>query len=120
MEAGDETEAVPEILVDGPADSITIHDDLVVTPTSPIKLLRDACKWLSISQAGSKVRMFNRIQRAKELAIKCSVVEAAKDQYRQQYPEVHSIPLPPQPSEKDKAEHMLTHTPFFRLGVSSV
>ena len=40
------------------------------------------------------------------------MVEAAQDQYRQQYPEVHSIPLPPQPSEKDKAEHMLTHTPF--------
>ena len=112
VEAGDEIEAVPEILVDGPADSVTIHDDLVVTPTSPIKLLRDACKWLSISQAGSKVRMFNRIQRARDLAIKRSVVEAAKDQYRQQYPEVHSIPLPPQPSEKDKAEHMLTHTPF--------
>ena len=54
VEAGD---AVPEILVEGPADSVTIHNDLVVTPTSPIKLLRDACKWLSISQAGSKVRM---------------------------------------------------------------
>ena len=112
VEAGDAIEAVPEILVDGPADSVTIHDDLVVTPTSPIKLLRDACKWLGISQAGSKVRMFNRIQCAREWAIKRSVVEAAKDQYRQQYPEVHSIPLPPQPSEKDKAEHMLTHTPF--------
>ena len=112
VEAGDEIEAVPEILVDGPADSVTIHDDLVVTPTSSIKLLRDACKWLRISQAGSKVRMFNRLQRARDLAIKRSVVEAAKDQYRQQYPEVHSIPLPPQPSEKDRAEHMLTHTPF--------
>ena len=112
VEAGDAIEAVPEILVEGPADSVTIHDDLVVTPTSPIKLLRDACKWLSISQAGSKVRMFNRIQRARDLAIKRSMVEAAQDQYRQQYPEVHSIPLPPQPSEKDKAEHMLTHTPF--------
>ena len=54
VEAGD---AVSEILVEGPADSVTIHNDLVVTPTSPIKLLRDACKWLSISQAGSKVRM---------------------------------------------------------------
>ena len=112
VEAGEAIEAVPEILFEGPADSVTVHDDLVVTPTSPIKLLRDACRWLSISQAGSKQRMFSRIQRARDLAIKRSMVEVAQEQFRQDMPEVKSVPIPPQPNAKDKADHMLTHTPF--------
>ena len=61
VEAGEAIEAVPEVRVDEPAESIEVHDGLVVTPTSSIKLLRDACRWLAISQAGSKQRMFSRI-----------------------------------------------------------
>jgi len=91
---------------------VTVRDDLVVTPTSPIKLLRDACRWLSISQTGSKQRMFSRIQRARELAIKRSMVEAAQEQFRQNMPEVKAVPIPPQPSAKDTADHMLIHAPF--------
>ena len=101
-------------MVQCPADMVTIHEDLIVTPTSPIKILRDACKWLGISQAGSKVqvRMFNRIQAARDCAIKRSMGEAAQDQYRQQFPDVKSSPVPLPPSEKDEGDHMLTHTPF--------
>ena len=112
VEAGEAIEAVPEVRVDEPAESIEVHDGLVVTPTSSIKLLRDACRWLAISQAGSKQRMFNRIQRARDLALKRSMVESAQEQYRQHMPEVHSVPIPPQPDAKDRAEHMMTHTPF--------
>ena len=112
VETGDAIEAVPEVRVDELAESVTVHDGLVVTPTSSIKLLRDACRWLAVSQAGSKQRVFNRIQRARDLALRRSMVEAAQEQYRQGMPEVHSVPIPPQPNEKDKAEHMLTHTPF--------
>ena len=103
---------VPEIVVDGPAESVTIHDDLVVTPNSPIKQLRDACKWLGISQAGSKQRMFSRIQKARDQAIKRSMVEAAQEQYKRDVPEVNPVAIPPQPSEKERSDHMLTHTPF--------
>eukprot|EP00435_Cladocopium_sp_Y103_P027217 s1403_g6.t1 len=112
VEAGEAIEAVPDILVDGPADSVTIHADLVVAPSSATKHLRDACKWLGISQAGSKQRMFSRIQRARDQAIKRSMVEAAQEQYKRDVPEVHPVPVPPQPSEKEKSEHMLTHTPL--------
>eukprot|EP00435_Cladocopium_sp_Y103_P025328 s3318_g6.t1 len=56
--------------------------------------------------------MFNRIQRARDLAVKRSMVEAAQEQYRRDVREVSAVPIPPQPNEKEKAEHMLTHTPF--------
>ena len=56
-------------------ESVRIHDDLVATPTSSINLLRDGCKWFGISQAGSTGRMLNRIVKARELAIKRSIVE---------------------------------------------
>ena len=69
---------------------------------------------LSISQAGSKQRMFDGIKPARDLAIKRSMVEAAKDQYRKDMPEVSVVPLPPQPNEKEKADHMLSH-----IGVNS-
>ena len=95
IEAGEAIEAVPEILFEGPAGSVTVHDDLLVTPTSPIKQPRDACRWLNISQPGSKQRMFSRIQRARELAIKRSMVEAAQEQFRQNMHEVKAVPIPP-------------------------
>ena len=56
--------------------------------------------------------MFDRIQRARVLAIKRNMVEVAKDQYRNDMPEVSAVPIPLQPNEKEKADHMLTHTPF--------
>ena len=56
--------------------------------------------------------MYSRIQRARGLAVQRSMVEAAQEQYRRDMPEVHAVPVPSQPNEKDKAEHMLTHTPF--------
>ena len=90
-------EAVPEIEHQEMVESVKIHDDLVVTPTSSIKLLRDGCKWLGISQAGSKGRMFDRIVKARDLAIKRNVVEVTQEQFRSRQPEVVSVPVPPQP-----------------------
>ena len=69
MEAGDEIQATPDVELSMEDDSLTINDDLVVTASSTIKLLRDACRWLGISQAGSKQRMFDRCKKAKELAL---------------------------------------------------
>ena len=46
MEAGDSIEAIPAIQNEELVKSVTIHDDLVVTPFSSVKLLRDGCKWL--------------------------------------------------------------------------
>ena len=103
-------EAVPEIEHQEMVESVKIHDDLVVTPTSSIKLLRDGCKWLGISQAGSKGRMFDRIVKARDLAVKLSIVEVAQEQFRSKQPEVASVPIPPKPSEKDRKDHEMTYS----------
>ena len=55
---------------------------------------------------------FDRIVKARDLAIKRSIVEEAQEQFRSKQPEVASVPIPPQPSEKDRKGHEMTHTPF--------
>ena len=56
--------------------------------------------------------MLDRIVRARELAIKRSIVEVAQEQFRSNQPEVISVRIPPQPNEKDRKDHEMTHTPF--------
>ena len=48
VEPGEEIEAVPEVVEESNEDSLTIHDELVVTARSSVKLLRDACRWLGV------------------------------------------------------------------------
>ena len=51
---------MPEIVEEFNVDSLTVHDGLVVTARSTVKLLRDVCRWYGVLQAGSKGRMFER------------------------------------------------------------
>ena len=39
-------------------------------------------------------------------------MEVAQEQFRAEQHEVISVPLPPQPNEKDRKDHEMTHTPF--------
>ena len=63
-----------------------------------------------MSQAGSKGRMFERCKKAKELAWRRSIVEAAQDQYRSRQLDAVVLSVPPQPSDRDRSLHELTHT----------
>ena len=119
VEPGEEIEAGPEVVEESNEDSLTIHDELVVTARSSVKLLRDACRWLGVSQAGSKGRMFERCKKAKELAWRRSIVEAAQDQYRSQQQDAVGVSVPPQPSDRDRSLHELSHTHHINLGASS-
>lgn len=83
-EAGEEIQATPDVELSMEDDSVTINDDLVVTASSTIKLLRDAYRWLKISQAGATQRMFDRCKKAKELALRRSLIESAREQYKSQ------------------------------------
>eukprot|EP00435_Cladocopium_sp_Y103_P029091 s1251_g7.t1 len=100
VEPGEEIEAVPEVMEESAADSLTVHDDLVVTARSSVKLLRDACRWLGVSQAGLKGRMFERCKKAHELALRRSMVEAAQEQYRSLQLDAVAVPVPPQPRKE--------------------
>ena len=60
MEAGDEIQAAPEVRLEMDDEILEINEDLTITPTSTVKLLRDACRWLGISQSGSKRQMSDR------------------------------------------------------------
>ena len=112
VEPGAEIEAIPVIEEFDGVESLTIHDALTVTATSTVKLLRDACRWLGVSQAGSKSRMFERLKAAKETALRRSMVEAAHEQYRSNLPDVNPVNVPVQPTEQDKRDHEITHVPF--------
>eukprot|EP00435_Cladocopium_sp_Y103_P016755 s3453_g4.t1 len=112
VEPGEEIEAVAEVLEESAADSLVLHDDLVVTARSSVKLLRDAYRWLGVSQAGSKGRMFERCKKVHELALRRSMVEAAQEQYRSLQLDTVAVPVPPQPSDRDRSLHELTHTPY--------
>ena len=86
---------------------------ITVTSSSSIALLRDSCKYLEISQSGSKSKLWNRIiahldklKILEEVEImQSSLQESARD------------PVPVQTAEKPDDEdeikrHQLTHTPY--------
>eukprot|EP00434_Breviolum_minutum_P043737 symbB.v1.2.039002.t1/scaffold6288.1/size30759/2 len=93
-------------------DEIVIND-IVLKPTSPVKDLRAASKFLGISQAGSKTRMFERICSCHILALRRRSLELAE----QRYAEEEVIPKEAysstrQPSERERRLHEITHLPF--------
>ena len=49
LKPGEEIEAVPEVVEESSEETLTIHEELVVTANSSIKLLRDAGRWLGVS-----------------------------------------------------------------------
>eukprot|EP00435_Cladocopium_sp_Y103_P051799 s2915_g16.t1 len=49
VEPSEEIEAVPEVVEESAVDSLVVHDDLVATARSSVKLLRDARGWLGVS-----------------------------------------------------------------------
>ena len=61
-------------------DEIVIND-IVLKPTSPVKDLRAAAKFLGVSQAGSKTRMFERICSCHILALRRRSLELAEQKY---------------------------------------
>jgi hypothetical protein len=112
VEPGEEIQAAPEVELQAEQEMLVINDDLVVTPSSTIRLLRDACRWLGISQSGSRTRMF-------ELALKREAVLSAQEQYKSLQLDAEPISVPPQPSDRERELHDLTHVPF-HLGANTV
>ena len=90
-------------------DEIVINE-IVLKPTSSVQDLHAAAKFLGVSQAGSKSRMFERICSCHILALRRRSLELAEQAYVQEA-------VPPrastrQPSERERRLHEITHLPF--------
>jgi hypothetical protein len=102
MKAGDEIQAAPDVELHMEDESLVIHDDLTITATSSVELMRDARRWLGVSQSGSKKGLFDRCKKAKETVLRRSLVESAHVQSKSLQKEVESIPVPAQPTDRDR------------------
>ena len=93
-------------------DEVVIND-VVLKPTSSVRDLPAAAKYLGVSQAGSKLRMFERICSCHILALRRRSLELAEQAYQQeevQPRETYSSTR--QPSERERRLHEITHLPF--------
>ncbi len=95
-------------------DEIVIND-VVLRPTSPVRDLRMAARYLGISQAGSKERMFERICSCHILALRRRSLELAEQKYmEEEVPPREPYAATRQPSERERRLHEITHLPFRR------
>ena len=107
-------DAAPVVAVqDDLAEGVTsVTDGLTVSRHSHIRDLHEACRWLGKSQSGSKERMFRRIKEAHLEAQRRESVVLAQEQYRASIREPNSVPVPRQPSDRERSLCSLTHEPF--------
>eukprot|EP00434_Breviolum_minutum_P029143 symbB.v1.2.025779.t1/scaffold2336.1/size96545/4 len=93
-------------------DEIVIND-IVLKPTSPVKDLRAAAKFLGVSQAGSKTRMIERICSCHFSALRRRSLELAEQKYaEEEVPPEEAYSATRQPSERERRLHEITHLPF--------
>ena len=62
--------------------SVTLYDGFTLTRDSTIRDLRTGCKWVGVSQSGSKSRMFDRIIQAHLQALKRAEAEVAMELFK--------------------------------------
>ena len=94
-------------------EGVIAQDEVVLRPTSSVRDLRAAAKYLGVSQTGSKSRMFERICSCHILALRRRSLELAEQAYQQeevQPRETYSSTR--QPSERERRLHEITHLPF--------
>ena len=70
------------------SEVIHLADDNEVTAHSKIKDLRAACKWMGISQSGSRLMLFNRLFEKHRRSLKRAAVEIANKENQEQEHEV--------------------------------
>ena len=93
-------------------ETILIAEDSTINARSSIRDLREACRWLGVSHSGSKDRMFRRFREAHLQARRRQSVILAQEQYKALEKEPREVPVPRQPSDRERNLHELTHTPF--------
>ena len=92
--------------------SVALYEGFTLTRDSTIRDLRAGCKWVGVSQSGSKSRMFDRIIHAHQLALKRAEVEVAMELYNSEQREPLVAEVPRQPSAREMELQNTTHIPF--------
>ena len=98
--------AFPEI------ESVELDDGLILTCESPVKDLRAGCRLLGISQAGSKVKMFERIKNYVQSMRRAAVDMARAEYQREEHPAQPAHLAARQPTQRERSLHELTHLPY--------
>ena len=93
-------------------DEITLYDGFTLTRNSKVADLRVGCQWVGISQSGSKQKMFERIARSHAQALKRAELEVALQQYQSDTAHAEVVPIPKQPTARERALHETTHLPY--------
>ena len=88
--------------------SVTLYEGFTLARDSTIQDLRAGCKWVGVSQSGSKSRMFDRIIHAHQLALKRAEVEVAMELYNSEQREPLVAEVPRQPSARELELHSTT------------
>ena len=105
-------EAVAMPAVGSQPSSVTLYDGFTLTRESTIRDLKTGCRWVGVSQSGSKVRMFDRIVQAHLQALKRSEAEVAMELYNSEQKDPSLAEVPRQPSVRERELHETTHIPY--------
>ena len=114
---------VPEVPRQGPEIGVALNppvsvpakitiEDVELSASSSVYDLRQAAKFLGISQAGSKTKIYERICTAHLTSLRRQAVEVAESAYQRDVLEPRvSLPVR-QPSDRERMLHNMTHLPF--------
>lgn len=96
---------------DAEADTIVVHD-VQLTADSSVEALRTAGRFLGISTAGSKRKIFERIKSHHISSLRLRALEIARGEYEAMQPHPRYRDAPAQPSMRERKLHEVTHLPF--------
>ena len=89
-----------------------VINDIQVTPNSSVEVLRTAGRFLGISTAGSKNKIFERIRASHVSSLRLRALEVARGEYEAPQPHPQYQDAPAQPTLRERKLHEVTHLPF--------
>ena len=104
-------ELAPALREDAEADTIVVND-VQLTADSSVEAMRTAGRFLGISTAGSKRKIFERIKSHHISSLRLRALEIARGEYEATQPHPRYRDAPAQPSMRERKLHEVTHLPF--------
>ena len=101
----------PPLREDANAEMVVIND-VQVTPNSSVEVLKTAGRFLGISTAGAKRKIFDRIRESHIASLRLRALEVARGEYEAMQPHPQYQDAPVQPTARERKLHEVTHLPF--------